>query len=440
MRQSPNKMERTPPEVALVSIDMGYGHMRAAHALGSHFGSSILQADRAPLASTREAKHWQRTRTLYEGASRASSFPIAGYPFKTLLQSMTHIAELNPYRDLSAPTLATRVLEQAINAGLGHGMVRHLNESNLPLLTTFYTPALIADLSGLESVYCVVTDVDIHRVWVSSEPAKTAVVYLVPTPHTARRLRAYGVPATQIHCTGFPLPPELLGGPDLMKLRLNLRNRLCRLDPQGIFHQQAGEDADRTLGAPTESIQSPPHLVFAVGGAGAQAELASVFLPSLAPLLRANKLQLTLVAGIREEVRELFCTFLAREGLEQVVDVLWEPTLDDYFSTFNRLLGRADILWTKPSEMTFFSALGLPVLFAPSIGIHETYNQRWATERGAGVQQRDPRFAGEWLQEMLDDGTLAGAAWNGFLRLPKHGVYRTAEVISGRTPHSEASL
>jgi hypothetical protein len=88
------------------------------------------------------------------------------------------------------------------------------------------------------------------------------------------------------------------------------------------------------------------------------------------------------------------------------------------------LLAEADILWTKPSEMTFFAALGLPLVLAPAVGAQESYNRRWAVESGAGLAQRDPRFAGEWLAEWLADGTLAGAAWNGFTRLPKRGLFR----------------
>jgi hypothetical protein len=54
-------------------------------------------------------------------------------------------------------------------------------------------------------------------------------------------------------------------------------------------------------------------------------------------------------------------------------------------------------------------------------------------EAGAGVKQRDPRFAAEWLEDMLGDGSLAAAAWSGFLRLPKFGLYRILESVLGAT-------
>jgi hypothetical protein len=43
--------------------------------------------------------------------------------------------------------------------------------------------------------------------------------------------------------------------------------------------------------------------------------------------------------------------------------------------------------------------------------------------------QRDPRYVGEWLKDWLKDGTLAGAAWNGFMRLPHHGLHQILEAI-----------
>jgi hypothetical protein len=113
------------------------------------------------------------------------------------------------------------------------------------------------------------------------------------------------------------------------------------------------------------------------------------------------------------------------------VRVVGATELDGYFRACNALLAEADVLWTKPSEMTFFAALGLPLVLSPPVGTQELYNRRWAVESGAGIEQRDPRFAGEWLSEWLADGTLAGAAWNGFTRLPKRGLYRILKAFEG---------
>src|SRR4030095_9293640 len=99
------------------------------------------------------------------------------------------------------------------------------------------------------------------------------------------------------------------------------------------------------------------------------------------------------------------------------------------YKSFNRLLAETDVLWTKPSEMTFYAALGLPLVLSPPVGVHERYNRRWAIENGAGLKQRHPDYAGYWIREWLAEGTLAAAAWFGFLRLPKFGLYHILERL-----------
>jgi hypothetical protein len=168
-----------------------------------------------------------------------------------------------------------------------------------------------------------------------------------------------------------------------------------------------------------------------VGGAGAQARLAASFLPSLRPLVEIGRLRVALLAGTRPAVRRGFEELVARQDLagHPGVRVVSAPDLDTYFPACNALLAEADVLWTKPSEMTFFGALGLPLVLSPPVGAQESYNRRWAIEAGAGLAQRDPAFAGEWLGEWLADGTLAGAAWNGFTRLPKRGLFRVLRAL-----------
>ena len=64
------------------------------------------------------------------------------------------------------------------------------------------------------------------------------------------------------------------------------------------------------------------------------------------------------------------------------------------------------------------AALGLPLVCAPPVGVHERRNRRWVREAGAGVKQRDPAHAAEWLLGLVDEGELAAAAWAGYVRLP----------------------
>lgn len=423
---------------AVVAVEMGYGHLRAAAPLAEALGTEVLQVDRAPLVAPEEERLWRRVRRGYEGVSRLSQLPLVGAPLRWVLDGITDIPRLHPYRDLSAPTRGVLTLERLVRRNLGQGLLEHLRRTRAPLLTTFYSPAIAADRAGYEPVFCVVTDSDINRIWVPAEPARTRIRYLVPTRRAARRLRAYGVPEERITFTGFPLPDALVGGPSLEVLRRNLAARIVRLDPSGEFRRSMPEELAHFLGAlPREEEGRPPLVTFAVGGAGAQAGMARRFLPGFRRALEAGAIRIALVAGVRPEVEATFRGILADERMDALVgpdgggpvEILRAPGFAEYYARFNALLARTDVLWTKPSELTFYGALGLPLVLGPPVGVHERYNRRWAREGGAGLKQRDPRFAAEWMSDWLADGVLAAAAWAGYVRLPKFGLQRILEAV-----------
>ncbi|HVP69522.1 MAG TPA: hypothetical protein VMT17_19895 [Anaeromyxobacteraceae bacterium] len=426
----------------VVSVDMGYGHLRAARPLARALGREVIHVDRPPLVLPEERRVWERVRGAYEWTSRVSQIPAIGRPFRWLLDSITDIPRLHPYRDLSSPTQGVMALERLIRRRhLGLGLVTRLKETQDPLLTTFYSPAIAADRAGLNNVFCVVTDSDINRVWAPLDPERTSIRYLVPSPRAMRRLRTYGVPAHRIAFTGFPLPDELVGGPRLTTLRSHLAARLVRLDPTREFRRWYREELAQFLGPlPAEEEGKAPLLTFAVGGAGAQVDLARRFLPGFRAAVQEGRFRLALVAGVRREVADHLRESVSRAGLDgwlgKGVEILRAVDHEDYFDQFDELMARTDILWTKPSELTFYAALGIPIIFAPPVGVHERYNRRWARENGAGLAQRDVSFAWEWIADWLEDGTLAGIAWSGFMRLPKHGLYRILEEVGGGTPDS----
>ncbi len=428
----------------VVSVEMGYGHLRAARPIAEALGSPIAHVDRDPLSGPDEQRLWQRVRRAYEWTSRISQIPTLGAPLRWVLDRVTNIPHLYPYRDLSAPTRGALALERLFRRGLGRGLVETLRTTGAPLITTFYSPALAADRAGLDGIHCVVTDTDINRVWAPLAPARTRLRYLVPSQRAARRLRSYGVPEERITFTGFPLPHALVGGPRLPALQRNLAARLVRLDPTGTFRRYFGDELAHFLGPlPPGEEGRAPLVTFAVGGAGAQSGLPGLFLPRLRAAIEAGKLRVALVAGVRPEVARRFREAVAASGLEPMLgrglEILAATDMDDYFGQFEVLLARTDVLWTKPSELTFYAALGLPLVCSPPVGVHERYNRRWAREGGAGLKQRDPRFASEWLADWLADGTLAGAAWSGFARLPKLGLYHILEALGAGAPGLHAA-
>lgn len=418
-------------KAAVVAIAMGYGHQRPARALAMQLGCDVMHADRAPLADQEEQARWGTIRRFYENVSRISSLPFVGTPFRLTLNAITGIPHLYPFRDLSTPTAGVSYLERSARQGLGRSMIAYLEDRDLPLLTTFYSPAILADYHGYDRIYCVVTDSDVNRVWAPISPRTSKIRYFAPSGRAVRRLRAYGVDPHSIELTGFPLPHSLVGGPGAPVLRANLCERLARLDPQYVFRSQFAAELESF--DPLPATEGPLHLVFAVGGAGAQAELPGRFLPGLRDAILSDRLRLTLVAGARAEVRDQFVRELERARLlgelDRRIAIMFEPEVDQYLDRFDDVLETADVLWTKPSELVFYAALGLPLLLSEPIGVHEHYNRRFARENGVAFIQRDPHTVGERLMELRDDGHLAAAAWAGYRRLPHSGLYRVLERL-----------
>lgn len=440
-----NELHQLRSRPVVASVTMGYGHLRAARPLAEQLGVDVLAIDEPPVADAREVWLWDCVRRVHELLSKP--MPFLGpfdKPARGLMDALTMIPSLHERRDHRAPTWSVRVLDRLIQAGLGRGMIHKLRQSNAPLVTTFYAPAVIADRAGIEDVYCVVTDADCNRVWASYDPPRTRIKYCAPTPRVVRRLQSFGVPARNIFLTGFPLPPLLTAPQDTSTAESRLVERIIRLDPRGVFRKLFGPELARFGGGVTARDSGPPHLMFAVGGAGAQAEMVQQFLPSLAPLIVEGRLHLDLACGTRPEVRRSFVQAVAGAGLESMlgdrISICGGEDFESYYEAFNTALLRTDVLWTKPSELSFYPALGLACVIARPVGAHERYNRRWLREQGIGLKQRRLDHTRGWFEEWLEDGTLAAAAWSGFVRLPKHGTASICELVGGARSAPSADL
>lgn len=419
----------------IVSANMGLGHQRATYPLRDMAYNGVLLFGEDE-SLKKEKRQWTIFRNSYETLSRTRQIPLIGPYLFSLLEKLQNISPYYPRRDQSGPSLQVRSLYTLIRRGMGRGISEILNTRRLPVVTSFYAAAIAAEELTDLPVYCIICDADINRVWVAERPQESRIIYFAPCGSAMRRLKEYGVPDERIYLTGFPLPMENIGT-NMEILKRDLARRLIRLDPTKRFRIIHGEEVRSYLGDSWDPDMGsgPITITYAVGGAGAQAEIAGGAVKSLSNMIKEGKVRLNLVAAHRKEVNDYFEKLITKHGLtmSEGIRILYNQDKNEYFRQFNELLHDTDILWTKPSEMSFYCGLGLPIIIAPPIGPHEVYNQRWLRDLGAGLHQSDPQYCSEWIMDYLVDGKLSLAAWDGFLYARKLGVEKIAEVLTTGT-------
>jgi hypothetical protein len=363
---------------------------------------------------------------------------LIGQALFNLMDYFQRIENFYPARDLSRPTIQLKTVYQMIKQGWGLDLIEKLNKNPIPLISTFFAPAYYAEEHGYKNeIYLMCCDTDVSRAWAPLHPSKSRIKYLVPNRRVKERLGLYGVRAENIFVTGFPLPKENIGGRGLPILKQSLGQRLAHLDPTGKFRKKYQGTIKEFLGndylVGTAKNKYPLTLTFAVGGAGAQKDLGAQILTSLRQKIDQGEVRLNLVAGVRNDVYVFYQKLIKDLGLLKKknghINILYADNKPDYFKKFNQLLLETDVLWTKPSELSFYAGLGLPIIMAPTIGSQEEFNREWLMLIGAGVPQEDPRYTNEWLFDWLESGWLAEAAWHGFLDAPRQGVYHVEEVV-----------
>jgi len=425
-------MENSVLKVWLVSANMGYGHLRAVYPLKKLSANGIITVGRNSDASETEKKLWARILDAYEMFSRARGIPVIGKFIFKLLDIFLHIPSYYPRRNLSDSTFQVALLESSVKKGLCSGMLEKIKTNQSPLVTSFYAPAVAADMNGYNPIYCIICDTDLNRVWVARDPWESRIEYFAPCGKAAQRLRDYGVPEERIFLTGFPLPKELLGGKDLNVLKSDLGQRLNYLDPNKRFRNLHERNIEYFLGKGNIEFRNERKLTisYAVGGAGAQKEIGGRIALSLKEKLLNGEINLNLVSGTKETVRDYF-NQIKKENFKycENLKVYYSNTIEEYFDEFNKLLKTTDILWSKPSELSFYCALGIPIIMTPTIGSQEKFNRQWLREIGAGISQENPDYAHQWLFDWLYKGRLAECAWDGFLKARKLGTYNIEEIL-----------
>ncbi len=418
----------------VVSANMGLGHQRATYPLRHLAYKKIFLFGEDSVSSSKEQRLWKLFRNSYEALSRTKKMPIIGPYLFNILDRLQNISPFYPKRDRSGPSLQVKSLYSLIKRGFGLEICNELSKENLPVITSFYSAAIAVEEMTDLAVYCIICDSDINRVWVAKKPEKSRIKYLVPCGRAMRRLRQYGVPSDRIFLTGFPLPLENIGDKSMHIIKKDLSERLVRLDPSNRFRIIHGKEAYHYLGTSIPSVmpEKPLTITYAVGGAGAQTEIAGQLVSSLKELIKQDRIKINLVAGVREDVYNYFINMLKKHSLynHPNIKIVYNNIIGNYFDEFSSILHTTDLLWSKPSEISFYSGLGIPIIITPPIGPHEVANKQWLREIGAGIPQQDPRYCHEWITDYLIDGRLAQAAWDGFLYARKMGVFKIEEVLN----------
>lgn len=435
----------------VVSVLMGLGHLRPAYNLRDiAFHNVIIYGDKKS-TPPKEYKIWKRIQKAYYFLSKARKIPIIGQYLMASMLRIQKIAHYYPIKDLSQPNFVVEYLESLITKkGFCSPLIEKIRSADIPVISTFYVTAIAVDklAKNIKDNYLLICDTDFNRVWVPKKPRASRIKYLVPCTQSKKRLLSYGVPEKNIFMTGFPLPKENIGTKKQLEIiREDLFKRLLRLDPANKFFSFHQKSVLYLLGK--DSIPNDRQdcftLTCAIGGSGAQVEMIETILRSLKDKIVQGKIKVNISAGIQKPVFEQILGYINVLKLnpyrDKGVSIIYDRNVWRQLDKFNQALRKTDVLWTKPSELSFYCALGIPILLAPSIGPHEELNRRWLDEIHAGVEPTDSlEYIHEWLFDLRENGRLAEAAWDGFLKSRKLGTYKIEELIRtgkftpGQTP------
>ncbi|MCX6797696.1 MAG: hypothetical protein NTX66_00540 [Candidatus Falkowbacteria bacterium] len=415
-------------KINLVAADMGYGHQRAAYPLMDLSGGEIITINNYHGIPAWEKEYWEKSLRSYEKFSRLKKLPLVGGLIFEIMDAFQKIKPLYPFRDLSRPTIQQWYFYRFIKKGLGLDLIEKLNKSNLPFVTTFFVAAYMAEYHKYKGdIYCLICDTDASRAWAPLEPEKSRIKFLVPSEKVKTRFLMYGVPEKNIIVSGFPLPKENVGAKKEILVD-DLSKRLKRLDRNGEHKAYYQDFINNEVTTESSAIT----ITFAVGGAGAQKEVGIKIMSKLSTGIKSGKFHLNLVAGNRPEIRDYFVAEIARAGLSDCVGVkvVFAPDKIEYFREFNICLRNTDILWTKPSELSFYCALGLPIIISEPVGSQEDFNRAWLLELGAGIDSLPVECVDEWLPDWLNSGHLIRAAVAGFLYASPLGAYKIEALFN----------
>lgn len=386
---------------------MGFGHLRAAHNIASYSKSPILRVDQPPYTNGVDNFLWKSSQSIHTYGSRDKE--SKNRLFYNWFEKLMAIPENGTPPSLG-PSKFVRTMHKL---GAGDRLFKLLNESKPTLLHTFYLPAMLLAYHGYRGKnFLLLCDTDFHRVWTPIDPEKYDLNYCVPILSSADRLNSYGVKRKNIFVTGFPLPMADTGGRDLRLLERDFDARKVRLE------------SNSTL---------PLTIMFPFSGAGAYSNLLADLVKSIIEDLKEGSLRLVVSCGNNTHALRSAENLFINYGIEDLefAEIMFDNDLFAAFDEFNAALKSTDVIITKPSEMIFYAALGIPLIFLPPIGAHEEKNRDYIFENNCGVNMVPSSDFPRWLEKSRRKGFLLELAENGFIKLPKNGSVAIDEIVKG---------
>jgi hypothetical protein len=422
----------------LVGADMGYGHQRTAFPLKDFaYKREVINVNNYKGIPWKDRKIWKIAKKSYEFISNVKKIPIIGNLLFGMFDETQKIHKFYPKRDLSR---ANSTLKQNFfiikNFKWGKHLIEKLNAKPLPVINTFFVSAFMAEVFNYsKDIFCIICDADISRTWAPLNSKSSKIQYFAPTERVVERLKLYGVKTENIFFTGYPLPLENIGNRNLNVLKRDLGRRLINLDPQRKYLDQYNVLIKKHIGRISEKSGHILTIMFAVGGAGLQKEIGMELIKSFACKIKDKKIKIILSAGTNQNVKDYFLKEIKNLELglnfaDKDIEIIFNKNIQNYFTDFNIALRTTDILYTKPSELSFYTGLGIPIIMAPTVGSQEVFNQKWLVKIGAGMPQENPKYANQWIMDLLDCGWFARAAMQGFIKAQNLGTYNILKVIN----------
>ncbi len=115
-----------PQKAWVISVDMGYGHQRAAFPLKDIAQERIITANSDRIISRKEIRSWVTSQDFYELVSRVKSVPLIGKTIFRVYDHLQTISPFYPFRDLSKPNLSVLFVKGRIQRGFCKSLIDYV--------------------------------------------------------------------------------------------------------------------------------------------------------------------------------------------------------------------------------------------------------------------------------------------------------------------------